>query len=226
MIDVSGDGFLDTLVWSGGLTPENQELFSVDYDVTVDGQTPADRKYDTDLIRDEEFFFDRRTRETFTFNNAVDLYEMEDVPFDVESTLTVIDESSDIYVKGTDYDLVDNTGNGIPQTVDWSLGGDTPDDNELFSIVYTQKAYPTKLEVVATPEKLIRIGSGSTFEEEVDYDIIDLDEDGSDDTILWDNPSVFIQDGEQFFLTYVTRGDIPFDNREKADPGTLSVQVK
>jgi hypothetical protein len=226
VIDASGDGFLDTLVWSGGLTPESQELFSVDYDVTVDGQTPKGSKYRTDLIRDEEFFFDRETRETFTFNNSVDFYEMEDVPFDVESTLTVIDESSDIYVKGTDYDLVDKTDNGIPQTIDWSLGGDTPDDNELFSIIYTQKAYPTELEVVATPEKLIRIGSNSSFEEGVDYDIIDLDEDGSDDTILWDNPGVLIQDGEQFFLTYVTRGDIPLGNREKADPGTLSVQVK
>jgi hypothetical protein len=92
--------------------------------------------------------------------------------------------------------------------------------------VYTKKVFETELEVVATPQKLIRISSGGTFEEEVDFDIVDLNEDGADDAISWNDQTLPIQDGEQFFLTYVTRGDINFGNREKADPGTLSVQVK
>jgi len=225
LIDKSGDGFLDTLIWSGGLTPENRSLFAVDYDVTVSGQTPPEDEYSTQLIRDEELFFDRETRETFTFTNAVQKYKMEDAPFEDTATITLIDESSDTFQKGTDFDIIDDTGNGIPQTIDWSLSGDTPDEDELFSIVYTQKAYKTELEVVAVPEDIIRIGSGATFNKGTDFEIVDINQDGADDAILWNDPDLNIQDGEQFFLTYLTPGDINFENREKADPGTLSVNV-
>ena len=41
------------------------------------------------------------------------------------------------YQESTDYGLVDNDGDGTVDTIDWSIGGETPDDEDRFVVDYT-----------------------------------------------------------------------------------------
>jgi len=220
-VDNTGDGWPETVVWSGGATPDEDEQFFVDYDVTVIGSTTNGDKYTTDLVRDEAFYWSDDSTETFTYNNTQDLYEMEEVPFD--NSTSIEDASGDTYVEGTDYDIIDNTGNGVAQTIDWTVGGGTPDNSEDFTITYEKKVYVPEYEIVETPKGEITDASGDTYEQDVDYDIIDVTQDDENDAISWITNPASLGDGEQFFFTYFNEGDINFGNREKADPGTISV---
>jgi len=220
-VDNTGDGWPETVVWSGGATPDEDEQFFVDYDVTVIGSTTNGDKYTTDLVRDEAFYWSDDSTETFTYNNTQDLYEMEEVPFD--NSTSIEDASGDTYVEGTDYDIIDNTGNGVAQTINWTVGGGTPDNSEDFTITYEKKVYVPEYEIVETPKGEITDASGDTYEQDVDYDIIDVTQDDENDAISWITNPASLGDGEQFFFTYFNEGDINFGNREKADPGTISV---
>lgn len=126
--DQTGDGYPETLVWIGS-TPDDTEQFFVDYDVTIAGTTAEDDEHKLDLIRDEFFTFEEGRIEDFTFDQAIDLYELTYVPFDGSSSIS--DNSGDSYEEGTDYEIIDDSGNGFAQTVDWSdidLGGAVADD--------------------------------------------------------------------------------------------------
>lgn len=221
VVDKSGDSWPETLVWLGQTTPNENEQFFVDYDVTVSGQTANGDRHLSTLVRDESFYWNENATETITYSNTENLYSMKDVPFDGSTSIS--DASSDSYVEGTDYDIIDNTGNGIAQTIDWSIGGSNPDNVEDFTIEYTKKMFTTEYEVVETIDGEIVDDSGDVYEEDIEYNIIDKDDDSENETISWiSNPST-LNDGEIFYLTYLTEGDINFGNREKADPGTISV---
>lgn len=220
-VDNTGDGWPETVVWTPGATPDEDEQFFVDYDVTVVGTTTNANEYRNTLIRDESFYWSEDSTETFTFNTGQNLYAMHSVPFDTSTSIK--DASGDTYVEGTDYDIIDNSGNGVAQTIDWSVGGGTPDINEDFTITYEKKVYTTEYEITETPEGELTDDSGDLYDENVDYELIDKDGDGELDTISWFSNPATLGDGEQFFFSYLTEGDINFGNREKADPGTISV---
>ncbi len=42
-----------------------------------------------------------------------------------------------VFDEGEDYGLIDDDGDGIPDSIDWSVGGDSPDSSERFSVDYT-----------------------------------------------------------------------------------------
>jgi len=221
VFDNSGDGWPETLVWTDGATPDESEQFFVDYDVTVVGQTSNGNRHLTSLVRDESFYWSDDSTETFTYSNTQDLYEMEEIPFD--NSTSIEDASGDPYVEGTDYEIIDDSGNGFAQTIDWTVGGGTPDNSEDFTITYEKKVYIPEYEVVETPGGEIRDASGDVYEQDVDYNVVDLTQDNENDAISWISNPATLGDGEQFFFSYFNEGDINFGNREKADPGTLSV---
>lgn len=126
--DQTGDGWPETLVWIG-TTPDDGQQFFVDYDVTVPGSTNKDNYYVTRQVRDEIFTWNLGQQDSFDFNNSKNLYELTYVPFDGSSSVT--DNSGDTYSEGVDYEIVDDSGNGFKQTVDWSdinLDGAVADD--------------------------------------------------------------------------------------------------
>lgn len=218
--DQTGDGWGETLVWVGG-TPDDGEKFYVDYDVTVFGQTSPEDWYRTNLVRDEVFTWDANREDSFTYDTSVDLYEMSAAPFD--GTTSITDGENNTYTEGTDYEIIDDTGNGFAQTIDWSIGGSTPNNNITFTVTYTQKVYETEYEVVETPSGEINDESGNTYEQDVDYDIVDVTEDTENESISWLSEPSGLADGDEFYLTYLNEGDVAMDNREKADPGTITV---
>jgi Uncharacterized homolog of phage Mu protein gp47 len=219
--DQSGDGHPETIVWTG-VTPNDGQKFFVSYDVTVPGQTPESDFYDSDLVRDEAFTFQENVSESFTYEAGNEQYFLENVPFDNSTSIT--DSNSNTFTEGTDYDIVDNTGNGFAQTVDWTIGGSTPADNADFTITYNKKVYQTEYEHRDTPLGIIRDFSGDTYNQDTEYTTIDYKpEDDEKDAIEWlTNPST-LNDDEEFFFTYLTEGDVFLSNREKADPGTITI---
>lgn len=358
--DQTGDGWPETLVWIG-TTPDDDERFFVDYDVTVYGQTSKVDAYDIDLVRDEKFVFNEAQADTFEYDINQSLYELSYVPFD--SSVSLTDNSGNTYLKGTDYSLIDDSGNGFPQTIEWEnnnldgavlddggtttdltteansdtaddidllppspavddafyfgrnetfddividistagsgtwsivweywdggswvgtptitddtngfrnggkntvkwdvpgdwgktdVGGITdlywvrgrvetfssisqqplgerinpsPDDAEDFTVTYNQKLYETKYEHRDTPKGVIDDASGDTYDEDTEYETVDYTNDDENDAIHWLTNPTTLNDGEEFYFTYLTEGDVFFGNREKGDPGTINVNV-
>jgi hypothetical protein len=298
--DQTGDGWKETIVWDGSDNPTDGQTISVDYDVTVIGETKQVNEHDTDVSRDEAFTFKSDYEDSFDFNNSDISYELTYVPFynstsivdefntsytqgtdwqlaplqdfatkDVLTYSTgtdkysltedydfgdvaVIDADGNIYVEGNDYQMTDEDGDGFDDTIDWSLGGSTPADStdftvnynafnnsvrwdtnnstpaqdDTFTVTYDQVYYETEYEIVETEDGQLSDSSGNTYDENTDYILIDQDQDDEDDGIYWSSNPSSLGDGEEFFFTYFTEGDLLLTNREKADPGTISVQVK
>lgn len=223
--DVTGDGWSDTVNWGiGGDSPDDGEDWFADYDVSVIGTTAVSDEYTIDLVRDETLTYEEGLTEQFTFDDTQDLYEMTDIPFDTSTSIQ--DASTDNYVEGTDYDIVDDSGNGFAQTIDWSVGGGQPDNGETFTITYDKQVYFTDQEIRETPEGVIRDNSGDTYDEDTDYNIVDVTGDGENDAIEWDSGGTSPDDAEDFYFTYITEGDLIVPDRKKVDPGTISVEVE
>jgi hypothetical protein len=299
VVDNSNDGWPETLVWDGGATPDENENFSVDYDVTVQGETKADDEYDAGLIRDEKFTFNEGQEDTRTYNDSQRVYDMDYVPF--ESTVSVVDENStsftkdtdwqltapqdyattdtieyltgttdyqlssdieidfvaiydendNIYVRGTDYTTVDSDSDGFDDTISWDTNNSVPSDQTNFTVVYDayprgirwdknnstppqdddftitydQVMYETNQEIVETPGGILRDASNDLYNEDTEYILVDSTRDGEDDAVYFTQNPSSLGAGEEFFFTYLTEGDILFGDREKADPGTISVET-
>lgn len=74
--------------------------------------------------------------EEHTYQDGTSIYGLNRAPVVPGSVANVEDESGDQYEKGTDYEVVDDTGDGEPDAIDWSIGGATPDDGETFYVDY------------------------------------------------------------------------------------------
>jgi hypothetical protein len=300
LVDNSGDTHSETLVWKGGLTPDEGADFSVDYDVTVPDKTKNEDSHSTRLIRDEPFTFNLSDTDTRTYNNSDQLYTLDHIPFedsvsivdqngtsfteDTDFQLTptqdhattdtftyssgtndytlssdveidfaaVFDSGENIYVRGTDYTLVDTDSDGFADTIRWDSDNSVPADGTEFTVVYDaypngirwdpnnttppqdndftvtydQVFYETKKEIVETRSGMIRDASGDTYHEDTDYKLVDQTREGEDDGVFWKQRPSTLGNGEEFFITYLTEGDVSFAAREKADPGTINVEVQ
>lgn len=302
--DQTGDGWKETIVWQGSGIPDNNQTFSVDYDVTLD-KTPEEDRYYSRLVRDERNIFGEGRTQELTYTGD-DRYRLDETPFvgstsieddnnntysegveyelvsagraeetddftyssskDVyyleagadETSVVIEDDGGEKYQgTGTDYQLIDTDGDGIedavdwdvsptstpddgdtfivdyrrdngyPATIDWSggTGSGSPSSNVDFTVTYNKKVYETFYEVMSAPDDQIHDASGTTYAQGTDYEIIDHDVDGENDAISWpSNPST-LSDGEEFYITYETEGDIVFESRSKADPGLIDVEV-
>lgn len=89
---------------------------------------------DTDIIRrfptisHDDFV---RDEVTYTFDSSQDLYHISKGPahevYEVYSGDTT-------FVEDTDYSLVDSDGDGLYESIDWSIGGSSPSDGDTFVI--------------------------------------------------------------------------------------------
>jgi len=196
--------------------------------------------------------FDELRDETFTYNSSKDTYYLKSGAD--ETTVEIRDENETLYIRGTDYTVIDSDGdgvknaiqwdtnasipsdgttftveyqpdNGIPQSIDWSIGGSTPSDNDDFTITYNKKMYHLEYEVIETPSGEIADINGTIYEQDVDYDFVDYNADDERDTIsFFTNPSTLV-DGEEFYVSYFTEGDVNIESREKASPSTNRIDV-
>jgi len=186
MVDQSGDGWPETIVWNTNeATPENNEDFFVDYDVTTPATLFEDR-YHTGLVRDESNVFDLGHTETITFNTEKDFYRLEDLPF--SGTTSITDDSGDTYVEGTDYDL---RSVGFSESTDKFTYQNGTDTYYLISDVDEDT-------VSITDE------NGVAYVRGTDYTVTDTSGNGIEDTIIWDTNEQSPSDGVDFTVTYKT----------------------
>jgi len=76
--------------------------------------------------------------QTVTFEDQTSTYNIDESMVDdgiqkVEGTRS---GNSHTFVEGTDFDEWDSDGNGRPEGIDWSIGGDEPDDDTQFTVTY------------------------------------------------------------------------------------------
>ncbi|MDY6780071.1 MAG: baseplate J/gp47 family protein [Halobacteria archaeon] len=74
--------------------------------------------------------------ETETFQSTQSVYAFDRAPIVPDSIRNVEDASGDAYVEGTDYDDVDSDADGDIDSIDWSVGGASPNDGENWTMDY------------------------------------------------------------------------------------------
>jgi len=80
--------------------------------------------------------------EEHRFSTDQDVHLLRKAPVTLVSGVTgTLDGSADhTFTKGTDYQLVDDDGDGEDDSIDWSVGGDSPDDGTAFFVDYRAEA--------------------------------------------------------------------------------------
>jgi hypothetical protein len=191
---------------------------------------------------------DYATTDTFTYSAGTTDYALSS---DVEIDFVAIhDENNNIYIRGTDYTVIDSDSDGFDDSISWdtnnSFPGDTtefyvtydayprgirwdtndstPPQDDNFTITYDQVMYESEYEIEETPGGVIRDSSGDLYNEDTEYVLVDSTRDGENDAVYWTTNPASLGAGEQFFFSYFNEGDINFGDREKADPGTITVE--
>jgi hypothetical protein len=228
IIDGNNDTFADTVNWQTGSSdtsiPSDDTVFFVTYTLSSNSKTDINNFRLTSEVRDERFNWNLDFTESEDYESNQDVYQLTHVPF--PDSVDTITTSNTTFTKGTDFDLVDGTGNGFRQSVDWSIGGSEPVDNEVFSITYDQKVYLTDNDVVESVDEIIRDETGDLYDEGNDFSVVSYNlTTNEDDAIEWNNKPSGLSDGELFFFSYVSEGDISISNREKISAGSIDIEV-
>lgn len=79
--------------------------------------------------------------ETHTFDATQNIYQLDkgsemEQDNNVREVRGTLSGSSHTFVKGTDYTVIDDSGDGKLDAIDWSIGGDNPDDGTDFFVDY------------------------------------------------------------------------------------------
>lgn len=78
--------------------------------------------------------------DSIDLDSGVSIDEGTTIRFDYEhnnfDVISVVGEDGTSYTESTDYGLIDDDGDGIIDTIDWSIGGDNPNDGERFYVTY------------------------------------------------------------------------------------------
>jgi Uncharacterized homolog of phage Mu protein gp47 len=197
VVDVTGDGFPDTIRWLTGQSsadvPSNGERFSVDYDVTVIGETLDRDYYTTDTVRDETFTFNLDREEVFEYLDSVSAYSIETRPFDGTTTVVELDQTGDPvgspFVKGESWQLAPLDDDGSEDTFTFNSG--------TLEYTLTDRITTGTVAIIDADKRI--------YEEGVDYKTLDTDGDGVDDTISWDTTDSSAEqppDGTAFTVNY------------------------
>lgn len=69
------------------------------------------------------------------------VYTLDKAPIDrVENVVGTVDGFEYTFVEGTDYEVIDDDGNGELDSIDFSVGGENPDDNTTFRVTYVAES--------------------------------------------------------------------------------------
>jgi len=173
VIDVTGDGFLDTIEWIGN-TPDDGETFSASYDVTVLGQTLQSDWYTTDSVRDEPFTFNLDRVEEFEYSTNVASYDLKSRPFDGTTEIVELDATGnpigDEFVRGESWQLVPAEADGTVDTFTFS--------SSQSNYVLSERFIDDGIAIID--------GNGNIYRVDTDYETVDTDSDGFVDEITWD----------------------------------------
>ena len=226
LTDTNGDSLLDTVEWNTSNTvPNDKQEFTVTYDLSPDSKTSEDNFYQSDEKRHEQFSWTQNFVEDEDYENTQDVYQLEYVPFK-SSVQQITDDDGITYDEGTDYALIDDTGNGFKQSIDWSIGGDTPTDNIVFTVEYTQKLYQTENDIINTKNGEIVDQDGNVYTENTDFTIESYRSGRTGlDSIVWQSNPSSLTDTDNFYLSYKTEGGVLVGDRQKITAGNITANT-
>lgn len=180
IVDDSGDGLGDTIEWLGADTPNDRENFFIDYTVSIESNEELD----------EEHIYQTDVSDDITYDTQVSEYRLSEIP--LESSI-VVDDSSTTYTKGTDYELINSAVDKQSDKIVYNSGRDTYELN--------RSAFPNSLNVY--------IPDGASFTQGNDYQVIDDDGDGIEETIEWLDAGSSPADNEEWVAEYDVNNGLP-----------------
>jgi hypothetical protein len=92
-------------------------------------------------IRDLVCTVKSTSNETIVYDELVDIYGLTNLP---TSEITVVDDGTTTFIKGTDYQLIDNDSDGFFDSIEW-LGMDIPANGADFYVDYKRSAAGSEL---------------------------------------------------------------------------------
>lgn len=114
--DTDSDGLNDEIEWTDTSVIDDGQEFYVKY-----GEAQ-----EVDFVYDEVHTYSTG-QSVYTLNNDL-------VPSDRDDTIR--DAASNTYTEGTDFEYIDDDGDGEIDSVDWSIGGGAPSDSTDFYVSY------------------------------------------------------------------------------------------
>lgn len=125
--DTDGDGLDDTIVWLDGESPNDGELFAVEYDVD-NGLKQTVRWLDSGS--------EPATGDTFTVEYERGVYTLDnEIKSETEQTIVVSDGGSQFSYQ-TDFRFVDSDADNEKEALEWLSGGSRPSDGTDFYATY------------------------------------------------------------------------------------------
>lgn len=175
--------------------------------------------YDLDFapvgsVEDDELLFDsNKSVYTLSYTQMAD----------ADVTVTgIVNGSEYTFVEGTDYEVIDDDGDGNNDSIDFSIGGTNPDDRTAIEAEYTHSSWAINSTI--TDE------NDNSYTKGTDWDIVDTDSDGLMDSIDWSVGGSSPADGVRWFVNYEPKRtasrDLDTTKREKVSEGqTLQVNT-
>jgi len=233
--------------------PDEATILIEDPD-TEDGT--ADYTLDTDYTIENTEGPKEETQ--FVFTSGRDEYELNESVF-ADSVIVEDETGAQYYQVGSgesdDYELLDNDGDGIVETINWDTGaGSTPGDDQLwtveyrenngipqtivwqdsstnepaagddFVVKYSQSVYQFDNEINVIDDTIISCSCpGSDYVYETDFEFVDYNANGQEDSIRWISEADRPGDGVPFYTTYRTDGDVSIDEQQKIDAGNITL---
>lgn len=124
--------------------------------------------------------------------------------------------------EGTDYNVIDNDGDGLNDSIDFGIGGANPDNRSTVKIEYNHSSW--------TISSTITDENGNTYNKGTDWDLIDNNSDGYMDSIDWSIGGSSPNGGVRWTIDYnpkktISR-DLPVSKREKiGDAGRIEIDI-
>jgi len=154
--------------------------------------------------------------EQHLYESETDVYRLATEPVDSSSvTITATVNGAEQTVSASEYSVVDDDGDGMFDSIDWTTGSTTPDDDTVWSIEYDtlnsasetftydgSSAYELTYLPALAGDSSVSDNSGDTYTLGTDYDIVDTDNDGVKDSIEWLSGGSTPDNPEDFTVTY------------------------
>jgi len=128
----------------------------------------------------------------------------------------------------TDGTAFDVSYDAYPTTIVFDQNNNTPPAGADVFFQYDQQIYEASETIAGVPTRTIlsgELGSTTTHNENVDFEIVDMDNDRENDSVRWISGATIPSANDKFYVTYSTEPNAPVDTREKIEPGTITINI-